>query len=405
MPHQTYTTRSDFIAASVPQGTDVVRTFGYLNAGDGGSAIYKRSSAGTGSKSWQFTSADGAWWELAELEPNILMYGASISAPDNTAAIQEAIDYTAQRSLRLHIPTGTFLCSQLIARAYTNIVGASEQASIIKLRNGANTTLFVKENDSAYHVSIERVQFNGSRASNSIGDGVDISGVGANLRHVAITQIAGTGLIVSAVLSGQPLDGLGHFAHIQIENTGGTGFHFASGADYRFHDMHINNPSLNNNSGYGIYAVGNGRWTAIHVSNADSSGLSTKPTCGTYIAGRGNDFSSCHFECGATAATVAGDGNQFSSCRFYAPDGQVALLVIGSYNHVCGSTGIVADSGYLNYGGLQLGYSGFSPIGNMIVLVNYGGIFRLKWRKEHHPCDRPRWTRRNKQARHAACEG
>jgi hypothetical protein len=366
--------RAVAITTSIDSAIPVLRVAGYATTGDGGAARYARlSSTPSPAKAWHFQSADGAWWELAETRPSIGMFGASTSAADNATPIRACIDYAIAKGVRAYVPGGTYLTGQIVVPAYTNLVGDSEQTSILKLKNGANQTLFIKENDSAYHVSVERIQFHGNRANNTSGDGVDLSGVGVVLEHIIITEVKQRGLVISAVFIGSSfLDGLGHLQHIQIENIGGHGFHFVSGADYRIHDMHVNNPALENSSSYGLYVQGNARWTAIHVSNADSSSGIGTPAIGSYFASTGNDVSSSHFECGVTACQIAGDGNQFAACRFYAPDGAIALFLTGSYNNIRGSVGIVNDSAFPNYEGLHLGYTGLAPIANLVDLVDYG---------------------------------
>lgn len=91
-------TFSEFTAASFASNVFFVKTSGYYAQGDLGGALYRRlSSAPSPVKAWHNQSADGAWWELAENEPNIVMFGArsgsSTYAAANVSSINNAISY------------------------------------------------------------------------------------------------------------------------------------------------------------------------------------------------------------------------------------------------------------------------------------------------------------------------
>lgn len=91
-------TFSEFSAFSFASNVLFVETSGYYSPGDLGGALYKRlSSAPSPVKAWHNQSADGAWWELSEKEPNIAMFGArpgsSSYASANVSSINSAIAY------------------------------------------------------------------------------------------------------------------------------------------------------------------------------------------------------------------------------------------------------------------------------------------------------------------------
>lgn len=79
-----------------------VRTAGFTNPGDDGGALYKRA-ASQPAHLGRFQSADGAWWELADVAIRPQMFGARGDAsPDNIAtgtndstAVQNALNYLA----------------------------------------------------------------------------------------------------------------------------------------------------------------------------------------------------------------------------------------------------------------------------------------------------------------------
>ncbi len=91
-------------AAHTPAGVNAVRLVGYASAGDGGGALYRKAGAMPAHLA-RFQSADGAWWELAEDEPNILQYGGS----DNGVAFNDTAWAAAKSQLvgsarRLKLP-------------------------------------------------------------------------------------------------------------------------------------------------------------------------------------------------------------------------------------------------------------------------------------------------------------
>src|SRR6266567_7250059 len=81
------------IAASmlITSTTSVIQTFGYAASGDGGGATYKRVG---GSTPGGFQSADGSWWALAEIAPNVRQFGAvGDDVTDDRTAFVVALAY------------------------------------------------------------------------------------------------------------------------------------------------------------------------------------------------------------------------------------------------------------------------------------------------------------------------
>lgn len=89
-----YATRTAAAAATIDSGVLYVRTAGYTTAGDKGGALYYKVGSEPAHIA-KFQSADGAWWEIAELT-NIKQLGAigdGASSTEDTAAFLGAVEY------------------------------------------------------------------------------------------------------------------------------------------------------------------------------------------------------------------------------------------------------------------------------------------------------------------------
>lgn len=85
--------RSSAILETFPGSVNFVQTAGYSIVGDGGGALYKRVSTEP-SHAGKFQSADGAWWELAEAQPDLRMFGAKgDGVTSDSFAFQAAYDF------------------------------------------------------------------------------------------------------------------------------------------------------------------------------------------------------------------------------------------------------------------------------------------------------------------------
>ncbi|UYT57504.1 hypothetical protein OHI65_13510 [Brucella sp. MAB-22] len=89
----TYGSVADVQAASIGEGVLFLRTAGYYAAGTGGGAIYKRVATQP-NHAGKIQSSDGAWWELAESNPLITMFGAiADGTTDVSDRWQEALNF------------------------------------------------------------------------------------------------------------------------------------------------------------------------------------------------------------------------------------------------------------------------------------------------------------------------
>lgn len=118
---------ADAEAANIPLGaqTTGVMLAGYHAAGDGGQGLYAYvdvQGAGPG----KFQSADGAWWELADLEPNVRQFGAKGDGVTFAqGAFDAAIAYAEARREKVRvvrIPAGDYVLNG-VTPAYVTIEG------------------------------------------------------------------------------------------------------------------------------------------------------------------------------------------------------------------------------------------------------------------------------------------
>lgn len=102
-----FDSRADAVAATISAAQNVVRTAGYAAFGDGGHAMYARVAVQP-THAGKLQSADGAWWELTDSQPNLFQFGGATAAADNATALQNLIDYCASKKSPANIPAGNF---------------------------------------------------------------------------------------------------------------------------------------------------------------------------------------------------------------------------------------------------------------------------------------------------------
>jgi hypothetical protein len=132
-------TRALAIAATIPVATNYVRIAGYASAGDGGAALYKRVVS-LATDCYGFQSADGAWWQLAELDVYPQMMGAKddVSAYADTQ-IQAAIDHVVAIGIGTVQLRGRFaLSASLSIEGKVAIRGANRTFTILYPDAGLN---------------------------------------------------------------------------------------------------------------------------------------------------------------------------------------------------------------------------------------------------------------------------
>ncbi|WP_262027246.1 right-handed parallel beta-helix repeat-containing protein [Microvirga sp. Mcv34] len=134
-------------AADIPAPVQYLRTAGYAAVGDGGGALYKRLGAAPSSPTARhFQSADGAWWDLAEVQVNPRMLGAKgDNATNDTAA------FNALPSGNVLISPGTYRLRGFVPKSGTTyqaprgnvtLVQDADASPIVSLAAGTQNITF-----------------------------------------------------------------------------------------------------------------------------------------------------------------------------------------------------------------------------------------------------------------------
>lgn len=104
--------RTVAILTHFPSSAKYVRTAGYSVTGDSGGALYRRVPSAP-SHSGNFQSADGAWWELTENVPNVLMFGAR-NGETNQSELMDAVEFAFLHGTELNWPSGEYSTTENI---------------------------------------------------------------------------------------------------------------------------------------------------------------------------------------------------------------------------------------------------------------------------------------------------
>lgn len=124
---KTFATKALAAAFTPPTAPDWIRIEGHTAAGDGGGALYKKAASEPSHDGKFSISAGGTvWYELAEFEPNEVMFGAVTTATNatRTAAIQSLLTYCAVTPLRkARIVNSHTITSKITVPANVDIEG------------------------------------------------------------------------------------------------------------------------------------------------------------------------------------------------------------------------------------------------------------------------------------------
>jgi len=163
---------------------------------------------------------------------DIRAYDADPSLADNAPKIQAAL--TAAKNAgggRVLVPSGTFLTGNIdMDASYVNLVGLGE-ASILKLKDGANTNL-ITVSHAGVQSSIQSLRLDGNKTNNSAGHGIYISGAAyvCSVRDVYITQCKQSGIYKPSAASGVGWE----FFRVRINYCDDHGVYIEGGFDHKF---------------------------------------------------------------------------------------------------------------------------------------------------------------------------
>ncbi|WP_313031686.1 right-handed parallel beta-helix repeat-containing protein [Brucella sp.] len=128
-----YSTRNAVETLEIPAGINAIRTNGFATVGDGGASLYKRV-ASEPTHAGKFQSADGAWWEIADIVLNLKQFGAIGDGVTPTAnQMQDAIDAHRILKRKLMIPDGTFIAEKRLTIGSDTYIEGYGDRSILKV--------------------------------------------------------------------------------------------------------------------------------------------------------------------------------------------------------------------------------------------------------------------------------
>lgn len=202
---------------------------------------------------------------------------------DMSAAIQAALTYVGSLGGGfVRLLAGTYIAAALSCPNYTFLVGQGKSATVLKLRNGANTYLFASSNwvanvtYAALGGGAANLTFDGNVANNATGSLVWFTSYRALFDSCAFINSGGAGLVLSAIMqNGTTLltNGMAETQVTRCDLAYNTthGLHARDGAANRVADQEITYCHAHNNGGAGIYAERTAGWK-IHDNQVYSNG-------------------------------------------------------------------------------------------------------------------------------------
>ena len=203
---------------------------------------------------------------------NVLRYDSNTTpgTTDMTAAIQAAIDSTADGNGTVSIPAGTYLISSsLLVRNRTWIIGEGMFNSIIKVADDTNDAALRFETTGLDYVGVRLAHFqvNGNKANqtdttNSRGIYLSNAGGTSNTKaahridNLYIRSCLGDGLYMGAYMRSSVVH------DVKIYQAGGYGLRLATFSDSQVYNMDIGQSGLD-----GVYVTGTG---AVHLAHIKS---------------------------------------------------------------------------------------------------------------------------------------
>lgn len=131
-----YLTKTTAAATQIDATTPFLITSGYTTSGDGGDAIYYRIAAPGAPKAWQFQTADGQWWQLANRVVRPEHFGARGGGIDDVTPLQNFFLYLSQGLGVKGFMSQMYTCSGTITIAD----GANPNGGMVIEGGGYDTT-------------------------------------------------------------------------------------------------------------------------------------------------------------------------------------------------------------------------------------------------------------------------
>ncbi len=137
--------------SSIPSDIDHLSIAGYVEAGDGGGALYKRSVSEP-THAGKFQSFDGAWWEISEDVVTPEMFGALGDGTDDYQAFVRAFT-TPAKILQLGSKSYS-VGTVLVVPEDLTIVGKGQEISIIQGMSRTQNVLILSSNTTLLNLSV-----------------------------------------------------------------------------------------------------------------------------------------------------------------------------------------------------------------------------------------------------------
>lgn len=294
---------------------------------------------------------------------NVKDFGAKgDGVTDDTAAIQVAVN----KGGTVFLPAGVYIVKGIIVSDNTTLCGVGANVTTLKLAEGANADVIKSAGadalwgDTEYgvhkgvaNVCLKDFSVDGSRDTNSKGNGIALYGHFLHLENLIIYNTRGNGLRTEWGLQAPTANGMeGFFSNLRIHHCGEHGWLCNGPHDSVVDAVIIYDIARNAAKGIGgaehdCFHLGNkfcGRFTACHGYNTAQNYRNRYALC--LENSSDNHFIACSFE-GAWEANTALLGssqfNQFIACSWFANSGTGTEIFIdgtSNFNRFDGHVGL-----------------------------------------------------------------
>jgi len=233
---------------------------------------------------------------------------------DDTTAISNAISAANSNGGGVvYFPPGTYITGQQTLYSQVYLLGAGPAATVLQLKNSANTNLLQSYQFSSLtgtnqeagptHFGIFNLSLNGNKTNNTSGDGLEIYGSSYRIQNVNIHDFPGRGIYSEWASGGTDMEA--HLYSFKVYNCGGDGIDWNSPHDSVLHQFQV----FNNGSSA----------TGIWINNANGAGT-------VFIGGHvwGTHTYAWRLEWGAYLIGCEGEGASSIQCYIRGPDGVIS---------------------------------------------------------------------------------